>query len=70
MIYTSENGELIEINRHNYVSESQYYSKVIELFKSYINAPEKDQPINAKARFENLETIEDMIISFNTKNHL
>lgn len=68
MIYTSENGELIEINRHDYVSESQYYSKVIDTFKSYINVTEKDRTINAKCRLENLETIECMITSFNTKN--
>ena len=68
MIYVNDNGELIEINRHEYVSEKQYYSKVSEMFKSYINATEKDRTMDAKNKFENLETIENMILDFNKKN--
>ena len=68
MIYVNDNGELIEINRHEYVSEKQYYSKVSEMFKSYINATEKDRTMDAKNKFENLETIETMVDEFITKN--
>ena len=68
MIYVNDNGELIEINRHEYVSEKQYYSKVSEMFKSYINATEKDRIMDAKNKFESLETIENMILDFNKKN--
>ena len=68
MIYVNDNGELIEINRHDYVSEKQYYSKVSEMFKSYINATEKDRTMTSKNKLENLETIENMILDFNKKN--
>ena len=53
MIYVNDNGELIEINRHEYISEKQYYSKVSEMFKSYINATEKDRTMTAKNKLEN-----------------
>ena len=68
MIYVNDNGELIEINRHDYVNEKQYYSKVSEMFKSYINATEKDRIVTAKDKLENLETIETMVDEFITKN--
>ena len=47
MIYVNDNGELIEINRHDYVNEKQY-SKVSEMFKSYIVATEKDRIVTVK----------------------
>ena len=68
MIYVNDNGELIEINRHDYVNEKQYYSKVSEMFKSYIVATEKDRTVTAKDKLENLETIETMVDEFITKN--
>lgn len=68
MIYVNDNGELIEINRHDYVNEKQYYSKVSEMFKSYIVASEKDRIVTAKDKLENLETIETMVDEFITKN--
>ncbi len=68
MIYVNDNGELIEINRHDYVNEKQYYSKVSEMFKSYIVATEKDRIVTAKDKLENLETIETMVDEFITKN--
>jgi hypothetical protein len=67
MIYTNENGELLEINRHDYVCETQYYSKISEMFKSYIQATERDRTAHVKHRQENLETIEQMVDEFHNK---
>lgn len=69
MIYINESGEFVEINRHEYSSEKQYYCKISEIFKPYINATEKEiSRHNTKVKFENLEIIENMMQDFNKNN--
>ena len=58
MLFNTINGNIIEINRSDYVKDSNYYSSVEAMYKVYI------KPSNTKStnvRMNNLEVLSNIV---------
>ena len=67
MIYTNENGDVIEINRFDYVSEHEYYTSVENMLRPYVVAPNVTS-VSSAPKLENLEKINDILKTFHNKS--
>ena len=67
MIYTNENGDVIEINRFDYVSEHEYYASVENMLRSYVVVPNVTS-VSSPPKLENLEKINDILKTFHNKS--
>jgi hypothetical protein len=67
MIYTNENGDVIEINRFDYVSEHEYYASVENMLRPYVVAPNVTS-VSSAPKLENLEKINDILKTFHNKS--
>ena len=67
MIYTNENGDVIEINRFDYVSEHEYYASVENMLRAYVVAPNVTS-VSSPPKLENLEKINDILKTFHNKS--